>query len=278
MLQYLEDSEATSALTEGVVRWFEAHGEIPLVPPPSVREYAPLIDEPDCFGGSYSTEGIRGVAFVAEYVDSRGWTSISTIRSLGIDIRHPASLTAFCHARGKVGKFRVDRIISIRELRSGRLLTSDEHVTLLAPYLPHEAPDPWLCALVDVQNATRDGVYALLQLAMRDGRLGETPRQAICGYVKSEAKQRRLEAPAPELLALWIDNLSPPIDATAISVGRVLDYKDRFARLLPWLLEVVRSTREFPNPEGSLRNLIAAVRAHFRMSPHNRPKLARATS
>lgn len=109
----------SGALTAGVVRWFEARGEIPLVPPSSVREYAPLIDEPDRFadGEGYSTQDIWGVSFIAEYVDSRSWTSISTIRCLGIDTRHPASITAFCHARGKVGRFRVDRIISIRTLR-----------------------------------------------------------------------------------------------------------------------------------------------------------------
>jgi hypothetical protein len=265
-------------LAEGVISWFEKRGEIPLVPPFSVREYAPLIDEPDRFAGGYSTEGIWGVAFAAEYVDSRGWTSISTIRCLGVDTRHPASIAAFCHARERVGKFRVDRIISIRTLRSGRLLNSDEHVTLLAPYLPQEAPDPWLCTLVDVQNATRDGVYGLLQLAMLDGRLGEEPRQAIFGYVMEEAKLRGLEAPAPDLLALWIDNLSPPLDAVAISVARVLEDKDKFARLLPRLLDVARSTTGFPNPDESLRSLIAAVRAHFRTSPNDQPVSVRARS
>ena len=107
----------------------------------------------------------------------------------------------------------------------------------LLPTSRTNAPDPWLCALVDLQNATRNGVYGLLQLAMIDGRLGETPRQTIIGYLGEEAKVRGLEVPAPELLALWIDNLSPPIDAVAVSVSRVLEDKDKFARLMRWLLE-----------------------------------------
>ena len=123
-------------------------------------------------------------------------------------------------------------------------------MTLLAPYLPHNAPDPWLCALVDVQKATRDGVYGLLQLAMRDGRLEEAPRQAICGYVREEAKLRGLEAPAPELLALWIDNLSPPLDAVAISVGRVLEDKDRFARASALAAGGCAQHERVPKPRG----------------------------
>jgi hypothetical protein len=118
----------------------------------------------------------------------------------------------------------------------------------------------------------------LLQLAMLNGHLDEAPRRAVFGFVKNEAKVRGLVVPAHELLALWVDNLAPPIDAVATSIGRVLEDKNKFVRLLPWLLEIVRSAREFPNPEDSLRQLIAEVRAHFHMSPHDRPKPVRATS
>ena len=149
---------------DGVVRWFERRGEIALVPPARLREYAAITDDPDKFGGGYSVEGIRGVAFAIEYCDSHGLASIRTIRCLGIDTRHPASLTAYCHVREKICKFRIDRIISIMDLRSGRIVSPDEHLALLAPYLPDDQPEPYLRTLINLQDATRDGVFALLQL------------------------------------------------------------------------------------------------------------------
>jgi hypothetical protein len=252
---------------EGVVRWFERRGEIPLVPPLSLREYGSLTDDPDRFGGGYSTAGIRGVAFAIEYLESRGWTSIRTIRCLGIDTRHPASLTAYCHVRDQVCKFRIDRIISIMGLRSGRIVSSDEHVSLLAPYLPNDEREPYISAFVDFQNATRDGVFALLQLAMIDGRLSDESRDMVLDYLKAEADALAIQLPAFELIELWIDNLAPQRDAVVAAVTKLLGEKDKFARLLPWLLKVVRSQEAFPRPEESVRELIAAVRTHFRAAP-----------
>jgi hypothetical protein len=266
------------ALMAGVVRWFEKRGEIPLAPPPAVREYGSLTDDPDRFGGGYSTAGIRGVAFAVEYLDSRGWASIRTIRCLGIDTRHPASLTAYCRVREKVCKFRIDRIISIMELRTGRIVSSDEHVTLLAPYLPNDDPEPYLCALVDLQNGMRDAVFALLQVAMIDGRLDDESRDIMLDYVKAEADVLGLQLPAFELVELWIDNLAPQLDAVSMSVMKLLQDKDRFARLLPWLMKVVRSKEAFPKPEDSVRDLIAEVRTHYRNAPRDRPKTVRATN
>lgn len=263
---------------EGVVRWFEKRGEIPLVPPPGVREYGSLTDDPDRFGGGYSIIGVRGVAFAIEYLDTRGWTSIRTIRCLGIDTRHPATLTAYCNVRKEVCKFRVDRIISIMDLRTGRVLTTDEHFSLLAPYLPNEEPEPYLTSLVDLQNATRDGVYSLLPLAMVDGRLGDESRDFVLDYVKAESVELGLPPPGIELIEVWVDNLSPQLDAVVASVSRLLENKDRFARMLPSLHKVVRSTEGFANPEDAIRDLIAEVRTHFKTAPpRNRPSQFRVT-
>lgn len=262
----------------GVVRWFERRGEIPLVPPVRFREYAPITDDPDKFGGGYSIEGIRGVAFGIEYCDSHGFTSTRAIRCLGIDTRHPASLTAYCHVREKVCKFRIDRIISITDLRSGRIVSSDEHLALLAPYLPDEMPEPYLKALVTLQDATRDGVFALLQLCVTDGRLLEKPRSIVLDYVKAEAGARAIPLPASELIELWIDNLAPQLDAVQASVARLLEQKARFVRLLPWLLKIVRCQDTFPDQEEALRELIAEVRAHFRDKLDGWPSPLRASS
>jgi hypothetical protein len=262
----------------GVLRWFERRGEIALVPPPRLREYAALTDDPDKFGAGYSIEGIRGVAFAIEYCDSHGFTSIRTIRCLGIDTRHPASLTAYCHAREKLCKFRIDRIISIMDLRSGRVVSSDEHQALLAPYLPDSEPEPYIQTLTNVQDATRDGVFALLQLGFANGRLADQPRAIVLEYVKAEAKARTLPLPSPDLLALWIDNLAPQRDVVAAAVERLLESKDRFVRLLPWLLKIARSNESFADQEEALRDLMEEVRKHYRDKIGGWPSPLRASS
>jgi hypothetical protein len=243
-----------------------------------VREYGSISDDPDKFGRGYSIVGIRGVAFVIEYCDAHGWTSIRTVRCLGIDTRHPAAITAYCNVRQKICKFRVDRIISIMDLRTGRIVSADEHVALLAPYLPNEQPEEYLCRLVDLQNAARDGVFALLQIAMRTGRLSDESRDIVLGYVKAEADALRIELPAFELVELWIDNLAPPLDAISASVKALLEDRGKFARLLPWLLKIARNQDGFPKLVESVRDLIAEVRAHFRTAPRDRPRPIRATS
>jgi hypothetical protein len=113
---------------------------------------------------------------------------------------------------------------------------------------------------------------------MTDGRLREAPRDVIHRYVRSEAGVLGIKLPAFELVALWIDNLAPPLDAVSASVARLLQDKARFSRLLPWLLKVVRSQPDFPDQEESIRELISRVRAHFREADGNLPQGIRASS
>lgn len=262
---------------DGVVRWFERRGEIPLLPPPGLREDAPLVDDPDRFDPETSRETICGVAFGVEYCDSHGWMSTRTLRCLAINPHHPAYLTAYCHVREKVQTFRVDRIISVIDLRSGRVVSSDEHLALLAPYMPDAGSRSYLRQLIAFQEATRKGVFALLQLAMADGRLGDETRDVVMGYVTAEAKAVGCSLPSMDLVELWIDNLAPPLDAVVAAVADLLGEKDKFARLLPWLLKVMRNQDSFAVQEESARELIAEVREHFRRKLYDWPSDIRAT-
>ncbi len=261
----------------GVVRWFERRGEIPLVPPCDLREYCPLTDNPDPPLDENLSDSICGVAFAIEYFDSHGWMSTRTIRCLAIDPRHPASVNAYCHVRGMVMGFRLDRIVSIIDLRTGRIVSSEQHLALLAPYLPNDAPGPHLRALTRLQAAARDGVFALLQIAMADGRLGEDAREAVVAYAKAEAAAGGFMLPPSELIDLWVGNLAPPLAGVRDSVTRLLRDKDKFARVLPWLLRVGRCQTSPAGFEESLRDLIDKVRLHFREGPHHFPSDIRAT-
>lgn len=246
----------------GVVGWFTRRGEVPLTPPPRMREYAPLDDDPDD-SRDFTNRRVRGAAFTLEYCDSRGWASMRTVRCVAVDRMHPACLHAYCHVRQEDRTFRIDRIISIADLRTGRIVSSDEFAALLAPALPEEQTDPDIVALIGLQAAARDGVYALLQLAMPDGRLGAAARSVVLDYVRAEAAATKRTLPPHRYVELWIDNLAPPLDAVRLSVTNLLDDKEKFARLLPRLLKIARAQDPLGEEEEPLRELIETVRRHF---------------
>lgn len=260
---------------EGVVRWFADLGEVPLAPPAGLREHAPLDDDPDG-PDTFVDDTIRGVAFALEYCDGHGWASMRTVRCLEADPAHPARFRAFCNVRQAVRTFRVDRIISIADLRTGRILSSNEHVALLAPYMPVGEIDPDFAALFALQDATRDGVLTLLQLAMPKGRLSAVARVAVLNYVKAEGQALKCATPPYGFVDVWIDNLAPTLDTVTAAVGRLLKDRERFARLLPWLLKVVRCHEASNEREDAMRDLIAEARRHFRRQELEWPRDLRA--
>jgi hypothetical protein len=249
---------------DGVAGWFEKRREIPLAPPRGVREYGPLSDDPDRADENFSLADIHGVAVALEYCDARGWASTRTIRCFALDPTSPAQIKAYCNVRRMTRTFRVDRIISIASLRTGRILSGDEHMALLAPYMPLAGVDANTQAMCELHRATKDGVFALLQLAMSNGHLGDRAREIILDYVRSEADAAGCALPPIKAIELWIDNLAPPLDAVVTSVTSLLAEKDKFVRLLPQLLKVVRSQDSFAEQEESVRELIEEVRQHFR--------------
>lgn len=247
----------------GVARWFDSRGEVPLVAPPGLREYVPILDDVDRPGLDFSDSAVGGVSFALEYCDLRGRVSTRTIRCMAMNAEHPAALKAWCRVRGEMRTFQIDRIISIVDLRTGAMLSGEAHVDMLAPYLPGSR-DPEIRALKNLQEVTRDGVFALLHLAMPDGVLPTKSREIVLEYLAAEAWDCRRLLPHADLLALWVDNLAPHRRAVADGIDRLLADKDKFARLLPWLLKVARSQATFAAQEESIRDLIAEVRGHYR--------------
>ena len=198
----------------GLSRWFEERGEIPLLPPSRVREYGPLTDDPDRPVDEHFADTIRGVAFAIEYCDSHGWMSTRTIRCLAIDPGHPACLSAYCNVRDRVMSFRVDRIISIIDLRirphrlerrasraaralSGRTRGAGPYVAVRSPRLR-------------TRRATASSPFS--RSPCRTGRLGDEARDVVLDYVKAEAAAAGCAWPPFELVELWVDNLAPPLD------------------------------------------------------------------
>jgi hypothetical protein len=260
----------------GVLEWFEERGEIPLLTPSSVREYGPLTDDSDEPVGADFVETIRGAAFAIEYCDAHGWMSTRTIRCLAIDPHRPASINAYCHVRDSVRTFRLDRIISIIDLHSGEVVSGDAYLALLTPYLSDARPDRKVRALMESQAAARDGVFALLQIAMADGVLNDAARAIAVEYAKEEAWAAGCASPPVDLLALWVGNLAPPLDSVMQAVRCLLADREKLARLLPWLLKLVHCPEVPHLSEDSLRELVAALRRHFREQTHDLPHGLRA--
>jgi hypothetical protein len=251
----------------GVAQWFERQGEIPLTRPPAFREYVPVADDPDRPDHEFEDRAIRGLAFALEYCDLHGWVSSRTIRCLALNPAKPACLKAYCNVRGATGTFRLDRIVAITHLRTGQILTGKQHVALLAPYLPGETDDPELASLCALQPEVKDGVFALLHLAMAEGKLRLRSRQIVLDYVRAEADAMRHPLIPSDTIGFWIDNLSPPLDAVVASVEHLLTQKEKLTRLLPWLLKVVRSWDSSHIPEERVLELIEEIRQHFRKEP-----------
>ena len=182
----------------GVAGWFEKRGEIPLARPPGLREYGPVADDPDRPEEEFIAGAVTGVAFGLEYCGIlHGWASTRTIRCLAIDLTNPCSLKAYCNVRRTTRTFRVDRIISIADLRTGRILSSAEHMALLAGNLPGQMGDQddhSFRAFCELRQATRDGVFALLQIAMSDGRLGDPAKWSSITF---GPRPKRFTAPCP---------------------------------------------------------------------------------
>ena len=261
----------------GVIEWFEERGEIPLLTPYRVREYGPLTDAPERAVDDAFVDTIEGVAFAMEYCDAHGWMSTRTVRCLAINPKHPACIDAYCSVRGAVTTLRVDRIIPIIDLRSARILSAGEYLALLAPYLTQAEPSSNVRNLVALQRVARDGVFALLHVAMRDGTLSDEARDLVLSYVNAEARACFCAEPPSELVELWIDNLAPPLDAVLAAVARLLEDREKIARLLPHLLKVARCNDPTIAIENSLRDLMAALRSHFRDHPRDFPSDLRAT-
>jgi hypothetical protein len=135
-------------------------------------------------------------------------------------------------------------------------------VALLAPYLlQHRQPE--ISAMRDLLDGAAFGVFALLQIAMAEGRLGDKEREIVLNYVAAEAAALQIPLPPQAAVELWVDNLAPPLDAAVAAIGRLLSDKDKLARLLPSILKLVRS-REGAGQEQSISDLIAEIRLHYR--------------
>ena len=251
-------------MRNAVTAWFESRTNVPLIPPPGFGEWAPDSDDGDPLDADFTRTEIAGLAFGMEYRDETGEASARTIRCLAIDPEGPGYIHAYCHYRRDRRTFCIDGIRSIVSLRSGAILSPEAAGLLLAPYELPEALSAHQRTLASVVAAVKPGVSILLGLAMPEGRLYAEPRRAALAYIMAEAEALSLTLPHLEGLELFLDNLSPPHTVVAQASDDLLSDRAKFARLLPYVMEIAKLTPHRQLRDANLGALITAVREHFR--------------
>lgn len=251
-------------MRSAVTAWFESRTNVPLMPPPGFGEWAPNSDDGDPFDADFSRTDIAGLAFGMEYRDETGEASARAIRCLAIDPEGPGYIRAYCHYRRDRRTFRIDGIRSVVSLRSGAILSPEAAGLLLAPYELPEALSAHQRTLATVVAAVKPGVSILLGLGMPEGRLYAEPRRAVLAYIMAEASALSLTLPHLEGIELFVDNLSPPHTAVAQASDEILADREKFARLLPYVMEIAKLTPHRNLRDANVAALIAAVREHYR--------------
>lgn len=242
---------------------FAGLSELPLTPPPHFRSYGPLADDPDPIDLRLDTETSRGLAFAIEYCDSRGWISMRTIRCQAASADHPGYLQAWCAVRRTTRVFRLDRIISITHLRTGRLLDGCGHRMILDAILGR-TPRAGIDA-EPIVGTERDGSALLLALAGAAG--GDAERAVVADYIAAERAARGAAVPSAQAVALWVEHFVPDSHFVREAEERLFRDRDALVRLLPWTLKLASAgTPIDPGQETVLRDLMEMVRHRYGQS------------
>ena len=79
------------------------------------------------------------------------------------------------------------------------------------------------------------------------------PKVSLLVAAREEAEAQGCTLPPDSQIELWIDNLAPPLDAVCDAVTNLMADKERIARLMPWLLKVMRCEDTSPEREETMR-------------------------
>lgn len=251
--------------SEGV--YFARLPELPLVPPHRFRDYVPLADDPDPADISFDIDTARGLCFGMEYCDSRGWVSMRTVRCLAASAEIPGYLSAWCQVRRTTRVFRLDRIISVTNLRTGRIMDGCSHQLLFDAILGRTPRDG-----VDtdpIVGVERDGAALLLSLA---GPQADASERAVVGdYIAAERVARGIAVPSAQAVSLWVDHFVPEASFVGEAEDRLWADRDAMLRLLPWTLKIAAARGPVdPEADGAIRSLMDVARRRY-ASPRKRP-------
>lgn len=148
---------------------------------PSAPEHEPETDPPPQADDDDSD--IEGVACAIVYTNGGGERSYRVITCKRIDHRETVSyIYAYCHERGAVRQFRVDRIAEVHDLNTGEVFRAD---AFFGRYRQSEGVRPaalWGLS-VKKRQALRDGLAVLTFMARCDNTFHTAEMKTINDYI-----------------------------------------------------------------------------------------------
>lgn len=115
-----------------------------------------------------------------EYADVDGVVTRRGITLMNVEAQsHAIYIRAICHLRGAERTFRADRMLSVRDKKSGQVVPEPE--AFFYSYVPEdERPDPDHDA---VMSCVRPGLDCLIWIAMADREIASDEAEVLIAYI-----------------------------------------------------------------------------------------------
>lgn len=220
--------------------------------------------------GGALLDDIDGLVLAMEYSDESGARTRRIVECRRLNPDLPGYIEGWCRLRDAERTFRVDRIVSLTNLTTGRQIFGAAVQSFFAPYLRQARADATLAEtsaraaerLYLTQRAAANGVKVLLFLAMADGHLHAAEREVVLGYIHEVASGIMPEASLDmEALVGWMENLRPTRQSARSAAVRLSEYADRFPPVARAMLALVKADGVVDEKEEEfVRAIIAAVR------------------
>ncbi|MEO8669412.1 MAG: exonuclease domain-containing protein [Bauldia sp.] len=216
--------------------------EPPLRPPPGHAQGGPPEDE-EPEAGAEEFVDIDGLCVAIGYTDASGQWSVRTIRCEGARRDNGVVyLDAWCLLRNGRRSFRLDRIGSVADYRTGEDLGDP------TDYVGSFVPGAWFARgdrttghlTLEEVGFFADGAKVLLYLAMEDGELHDAEQAVILDYALGRLRAAGRAGPYSEQgVARWIDNHVPTQRAAKLALGRLMAEPSHGAEIAHRIVDIV---------------------------------------
>lgn len=194
--------------------------------PPSFRAQLPDTDEPeDAFQDNFDPDlgSIAGVGCIVTYAGSKGTVSIRRITCRKLSRKETTHyLQAYCHERGALRTFRIDRMVEVACGVTGEVFTPGS--TFFTPYNVASDGGAAVGFGLNVRLATdlRAGLNVLAFLAKVDGQVVPEEQEVMARYCQSFGLRYCGESFDYDGTCRYACQLAPDAEIFYVSLERLL--------------------------------------------------------
>ena len=241
---------------------FRNRPDVPAVAPVDFVMSGPETDPPEDTQDHPSIDDIEGLTLAIEYHHVNGVISSRLITCKSINPNAPGFLRAHCHLRNDFRTFRVDRIRSIKEMGTGKLIDKRGVLEFLAPYIEFAAEQDKAKTQRLFQRKVGPGIKVLVFLAASDGQVHPAEQKVIIDYARAESRRLFPYQEFDEVATLrWINHLKPTRNAVRRAVLTLTEDLDHFRNLAGTMMTLIRADGRIDRMEDvAVREIIAEVR------------------